>query len=81
MAAYGIAQLIQAKGIRQRHSIAPRFGRLVRVEDLIEHPGPEEDPKEAVVLGDADEHDKDEDVDYGLKVLAVVHGAHAGNEA
>ena len=38
-------------------------------------------PKIAVVIGDADQHREDHHVDQALEELAVVHGAHAGNEA
>ena len=48
---------------------------------LVQDPGPDEDPEDAVALGDGNQHYKDDYMDEGLEELAVVHGAHTRNEA
>jgi hypothetical protein len=54
---------------------------VVGFDDLIEDPAGDEEAKDTVFSGETDQNGKDDQVDDPLGVLAVVHGADAGNEA
>src|SRR5262249_47071196 len=76
-----LPQLIQAKWIGQWQSFPAGLRRLVRVEDLIKNPGSDKNPEQSVLIRNADQHHKDQDMDQRLDELAVVHRPHARYES
>jgi hypothetical protein len=53
---------------------------VIGLEGLVQNPCADEDAEDAVVIGDADEHCEDDDVNQALEELAVVHGADPGDD-
>ena len=51
------------------------------LDDLIADPAGDEEAEDAVFVGELDEDGEDDEVDDAFGVLAVVHGADAGDEA
>src|ERR1035437_1848093 len=76
-----VTHFVQAQRVRQRLPIAPRLGRVEGLERLVENPGRNEEAEDPVMIGDADQHSEDHHMDKPLEELAVVHGAHARNQA
>ena len=74
-------QIVEAEWIGQGQSVAPRFGRLGGVKDLVKDPGGDQQAEDKALVGEADEHREDEHVGQRLDELAVVHGAYPGNKA
>ena len=54
---------------------------MVRLKRLVEDPCRDKDAKDAILVRERDENSEDNQVYDTFGVLAVVHGAHAGNEA
>jgi hypothetical protein len=54
---------------------------VVCLDDLIADPAGDEEAKDAVLICQADEDGEDNEVDDALGILAVIHGADAGDEA
>ena len=75
-----ISQLIQSKRIRQRQSVTASLRRLVRVENLVENPETNQQPKEPETVHHPHQDHEHQNVHNGLDVLAVVHGAHSGDK-
>jgi hypothetical protein len=54
---------------------------VVRLDDLIADPAGDEEAEDAVLVGEGYEDGEDDEVDDAFGVLAVVHGADAGDKA
>jgi hypothetical protein len=75
------AEIVQAKRIRERSAIATGFRSVVALDHLVAHPAGDEESEDAVLVCEADKNREDYQVHNTLGVLAVVHGADAGDEA
>ena len=75
------AEIVEAEGIGERGAVAAGAGGVVGLDDLIADPAGDEEAEDAVLVGEADEDGEDDEVDDAFGVLAVVHGADAGDEA
>ncbi len=75
------AEIIQAKGVGKGGAIAASLGGMVSLDDLIEHPAGDEEAEDTIVVGEAYEDGEDDEMDDALGILAVIHGADAGDEA
>jgi hypothetical protein len=73
-------QIIQPERIGKGQSIPASFSRLMGVEDLVKDPGRNEQSEDAVLIGQADQNRKDQDVNQCLHKLAVIHGTHTRDE-
>ena len=65
----------------ERRAVASGARSVVGLDDLVADPAGDEETEEAVLVGEADENREDDQVHDTLGVLAVVHGADAGDEA
>ena len=76
-----LAEIVQAKRIREGSAIATGFSSVVGLYHLVAHPAGDEESEDAVLVGETDKNREDYQVHNTLGVLAVVHGADAGDEA
>src|ERR1019366_7346941 len=76
-----VAYFVQAKRIGQRLPIPKSPGRVVSLKGLIEDPRADEDSEDPVVLRNAYQYGEDDHMDEALEELAVVHCAHARDQA
>ena len=74
-------QVVQAEGIGQGQSVAPRLGRLGGVKDLVKDPRRDQQAEDKALVGKADKYREDEHVGQRLDELPVVHGADPGDKA
>ena len=79
--AEAFAKIVEAERIGERRAIAAGLGSVVSFDDLIADPTGDEEAEDAVLVGEGDEDGEDDEVDDAFGVLAVVHGADAGDEA
>ena len=79
--AEAFAEIIEAEGVGEGGAIAAGVGGVVGLDDLIADPAGDEEAEDAVFVGERDEDGEDDEVDDAFGVLAVVHGADAGDEA
>jgi hypothetical protein len=76
-----VAHLIQSQGIGRRLAFAQSLGGVECLKRLVEAPGADEDAEDPVVLRDAYQHGKDDNMDESLEELPVVHGADSRYES
>src|SRR5580700_305994 len=75
-------QVVQAERIGRTHAHHFRLGGLVGLDRHIQHEGRNAEAKQIVhVVRRPDQAGKDQYVNKSLRILAVVHGAHARNKA
>ncbi len=79
--AEALAEVVETEWVRERSAVAAGTSGVVRLDDLIEDPTGDEEAKDTVFVGEADEDGEDDEMDDAFGVLAVVHGADAGDEA
>ena len=75
-----LAEVVQAEGIGKRGAVAACACSVMGFDDLVDDPSCDEEPEDAVFVGERDEDGEDDEVDDAFGVLAVVHGADAGDE-
>ena len=76
-----VAHFVQTERIGQRVAVTQCSCRVVGLKGLVENPCADEDSEDPVILRNAYQHGEDDHVDEALEELAVVHCAHARNEA
>ena len=76
-----LAEIVQAKRIWERSAIATSFSSVVGLDHLVAHPAGYEESEDAVLVREADKNREHYQMHNTLGVLAVVHGADAGDEA
>jgi hypothetical protein len=79
--AEAFAEVVEAKGVGERCAVTAGFRGVVRLDDLVADPAGDEEAEDAVLVGERDEDSEDDEVDDAFGILAVVHGADAGDEA
>jgi hypothetical protein len=80
--AHPLREVVQSERIGQRSSIAPRAGRVVRLDHHIADPAGNKESKDTIdVAGQRNQYRKHHQVNNPLGILPVVHCAHAGNKA
>ncbi len=73
-----VADVVQAEGVGKRGSGEAGAGSVIGVDSLVDDPAEGEELEDAA---DAGEDGEDDEVNDAFGILAVVHGADAGNEA